>query len=88
MIGSQDLIIGLVIAVVLFGAKKLPELAGSVGKSLKEFKKGMADATEEAPAPPVASGPAALPAAKTCPACQTPLQADWQHCPRCGGSVS
>ncbi len=29
MIGSQDLMVGLVIVLVLFGAKKLPELAGS-----------------------------------------------------------
>lgn len=87
MIGSQDLIVGLVIAVVLFGAKKLPELAGSVGKSLKEFKKGMADATEESPAAPVATQPTALPTARMCATCQTPLQAEWQHCPRCGASA-
>jgi sec-independent protein translocase protein TatA len=87
MIGSQDLMVGLVIAVVLFGAKKLPELAGSVGKSLKEFKKGMAEATEEAPALPVTTQPTAPPTAKMCAACQTPVQADWQHCPRCGASA-
>lgn len=87
MIGSQDLIVGLVIAVVLFGAKKLPELAGSVGKSLKEFKKGMADATEESPVAPVATQPTALPTARMCATCQTPLQAEWQHCPRCGASA-
>jgi sec-independent protein translocase protein TatA len=41
MIGSQDLMVGLVIVLVLFGAKKLLELAGSLGKSMKEFKKGV-----------------------------------------------
>ncbi len=41
--GAQELIIVLVIVLVLFGAKKLPELAGSMGKSIKEFRK----ATEE-----------------------------------------
>ena len=87
MIGSQDLMVGLVIAVVLFGAKKLPELAGSVGKSLKEFKKGMADATEESPAAPIGTQPTARPTARMCATCQTPLQAEWQHCPRCGGSA-
>ena len=39
MIGSQDLIIALVIGLVLFGSKKLPELARGLGQSLKEFKK-------------------------------------------------
>ena len=36
MIGSQDLVVGLVIVLVLFGAKRLPELAASLGKSMKE----------------------------------------------------
>ena len=36
-----------VILVLLFGAKKLPELGSSVGKSIKNFKKGMAEAHEE-----------------------------------------
>ena len=62
MLGSQDLIVGLVVVLVLFGAKKLPELAGSIGKSLKEFKKGVSEATEEEPAkgagPPAAPAPA------------------------------
>jgi TatA/E family protein of Tat protein translocase len=88
MIGSQDLIVGLVIAVVLFGAKRLPELAGSVGKSLKEFKKGMAEATEEPPAVPVAARATDPTPGKTCPACQTALQAEWQHCPRCGAATA
>ena len=39
MIGSQDVIIALVIGLVLFGSKKLPELARGLGQSLKEFKK-------------------------------------------------
>jgi TatA/E family protein of Tat protein translocase len=41
MIGSQDLVVGLVIVLVLFGAKRLPELAASLGKSMREFKKGV-----------------------------------------------
>ena len=84
MLGSQDLVVGLVIVVVLFGAKKIPELAGSLGKSLKEFKKGVSDATEEAPAAPPSATPSA---AKACAACQLPVQPDWQHCPRWGAST-
>ena len=41
-----DLIIILVIALLIFGPKKLPEMGASVGKSIKEFKKGMAELTE------------------------------------------
>ncbi len=42
-IGTPEMIIILVIVVLLFGAKKLPELATSVGSSIKELKKGMSD---------------------------------------------
>jgi len=52
MIGSQDLLVGLVIVLVLIGAKKLPELAASLGKSMKEFKKGVSEAEEEEPPKP------------------------------------
>ena len=43
-LGVQELIIVLVILLLLFGAKKLPELAGSMGKSIKEFKKASDEA--------------------------------------------
>ncbi|MEX0833214.1 MAG: twin-arginine translocase TatA/TatE family subunit [Actinomycetota bacterium] len=45
--GAPELIIILVIVLLLFGAKKLPEMARSLGRSSKEFKKGMADANPE-----------------------------------------
>lgn len=38
--GAEWIII-LVIALLLFGAKKLPDLGSSVGKSIKNFKAGM-----------------------------------------------
>jgi sec-independent protein translocase protein TatA len=36
-----DLIIILVIALLVFGPKRLPEMGASIGKSIKEFRKGM-----------------------------------------------
>ena len=46
MLGTQDLLIGLAIVVVLFGAKKLPELAKGIGESIRNFKKGMSETDE------------------------------------------
>ena len=40
-LGYQELLIILVIVLTLFGANRLPELARSLGSSVKEFKKGV-----------------------------------------------
>jgi sec-independent protein translocase protein TatA len=37
-LGWQELLIILVIVIFIFGAGKLPELSGSIGKTIKEFK--------------------------------------------------
>ncbi|WP_299429300.1 twin-arginine translocase TatA/TatE family subunit [uncultured Meiothermus sp.] len=42
-IGPTELIIILVIVVLLFGARKLPELARGLGQSAKEFRKGISE---------------------------------------------
>jgi len=44
--GMPELIIILVIIMVVFGAGKLPEIGGAIGKSLTNFKKGMQDKDE------------------------------------------
>ena len=46
--GPTELIIPLLLVVfLLFGAKRLPELARSIGKSLGEFKKGTKEIVDE-----------------------------------------
>ena len=42
-IGPQEILIVLVIALVVLGPKKLPEMARSLGKGVKEFKEGIND---------------------------------------------
>lgn len=50
-LGYQELLIILVIVLILFGANRLPELAKSLGSSVKEFKKGINEVkSEETPA--------------------------------------
>lgn len=63
--GAPEIILILVVLVLLFGAKKLPDLARGVGRSLKIFKaetKGLRDddaaaASDDAPAQPAAAQP-------------------------------
>ena len=40
-----ELIIIFVVALLIFGPKKLPEMGASIGKSIKEFRKGMSELT-------------------------------------------
>jgi sec-independent protein translocase protein TatA len=48
-LGYQELLIILVIVLILFGANRLPELARSLGSSVKEFKKGVNEIKGEDP---------------------------------------
>lgn len=46
-IGTQEIILILVIIVVLFGATKIPQLGSSIGQGIKNFKRGMREVKEE-----------------------------------------
>jgi sec-independent protein translocase protein TatA len=46
-LGYQELLVILVIVLVLFGGSKLPELARSLGSSMKEFKKGVQESSKD-----------------------------------------
>lgn len=46
-LGPTEIIVLAVLVIVLFGAKKLPELGSSVGKTITNFRKGMTEAEEE-----------------------------------------
>jgi sec-independent protein translocase protein TatA len=73
----------LVIVLVLFGGSKLPDLAKSLGRSMKEFKKGIGTEPEEGQVPT----PRPMVAPPTCAQCKNPLETGWSHCPRCGTPV-
>ena len=65
-IGTGELILILIIALVVLGPGKLPDVAASLGKGLREFRKAASDVTEagklDAPAVSTASVPAPTPA--------------------------
>ncbi|MBU1226937.1 MAG: twin-arginine translocase TatA/TatE family subunit [Actinobacteria bacterium] len=48
-IGTGEIILIVVVLVFLFGAKKLPELARSLGRSVKELRGGLKEGLEEGP---------------------------------------
>jgi sec-independent protein translocase protein TatA len=45
--GHWELLIVLVIALIIFGAGKLPEIGAELGKSIRNFKKGVAEVEKE-----------------------------------------
>ena len=45
-IGWQEILLILLIVLILFGAKKIPELAKGLGRGVREFKKGLKDEIE------------------------------------------
>ncbi|HSL10171.1 MAG TPA: twin-arginine translocase TatA/TatE family subunit [Actinomycetota bacterium] len=74
--GPEWIVVGVIAIAVLFGAKKIPEMARSVGRAQGEFKRGMREgvieeqsAQNEPAPPPPAPG---VPPAASVPPEQTP----------------
>jgi sec-independent protein translocase protein TatA len=60
-LGFTEIAILLLILVLFFGAKRIPEIGASIGKGIKEFKRGLKDEpppepSVDEPLPPVSSG--------------------------------
>lgn len=47
MLGGWEIVLILAVVLILFGAKKLPELAKGLGSGIKEFKKATREVTDE-----------------------------------------
>jgi len=45
--GTNELLLLLAVALLIFGGKKLPELARSLGKSINEFRRGIREIEED-----------------------------------------
>jgi len=66
---GPEIMVVMVVVLVLFGAKKIPEFAKGLGQAIKEFKKASSDVTneiqnsinQETPPPPPPAKPKAAP---------------------------
>ncbi len=100
-LGPLELVIILVILVMIFGASRLTDIGGSLGKGIKEFRKnvkdeaededGAASAAGDAPeasvAAPVASPAMETVAAVKCPSCGALNDVEAKHCNQCGTAM-
>ena len=50
-LGFGEILMIMVVILLLFGAKRIPEVAASFGKGIKEFKKNINDVTHEVTTP-------------------------------------
>ena len=80
------LLIILVIALLLFGPRRLPELGESIGKAIKSFKKAHDDPDPMAAKPEIP--PSGTAQASTCPQCQKNFAGEFAFCPHCGQKVT
>ncbi len=46
-LGAPEVILGILVIVLLFGAKKIPELAQGLGKGIREFKKAAREVEDD-----------------------------------------
>jgi sec-independent protein translocase protein TatA len=91
------LILILAIIMIVFGAGKLPEMGGALGRGIKEFRSEVHDATDLSPNPRASAGPvttttttAAVSAtnSKFCTGCGDRLPVGAKFCPNCGTTVT
>jgi sec-independent protein translocase protein TatA len=47
--GPLEIVLIVVALLLLFGARRIPEIARSIGQALREFKKGLKDASGDTP---------------------------------------
>ena len=103
-LGPLELVVILLVLVMVFGATRITDIGGSLGKGIREFKKNVKDEEEEtetseppavtqSAASPVASAEAAANGAETvtavkCPSCGNLNPAGARHCNQCGTAIT
>ena len=98
-LGPMELVIILLVLVMLFGATRLADLGGSLGKGIKEFRKEVKaeDEEETAPAPRAQAmasstngndGGTETVSAVKCPNCGSLNPVGARHCNQCGTSIA
>ncbi len=92
-LGAPEIILIILVILVFFGAKKIPEIAQGIGKGIREFRKASRDVQDEfereikggAESPSRPGG--VLPGKGTCFYCHAPIADNARFCSSCGKSL-
>ena len=92
-LGPLELVIILLVLVMIFGASRLADLGGSLGKGIKEFKKNVQDdddgpVAQSTSQPAASNGDGEAISAVRCPSCGTLNAVGSKHCNNCGASIA
>jgi sec-independent protein translocase protein TatA len=74
----EHLLLLMVIVLIVFGAGKLPQTFGQLGKGVREFKQNVQGAT------PSSAATARVAVGRYCASCGTPRAPDATFCAKCG----
>lgn len=78
-LGLPELLVILVIALLVFGVDRLPDIGSGLGKAIRGFKDAADEARSKGPTP--VAGP-------HCPHCGAAYQGEAKFCPHCGKSLA
>jgi len=88
-LGAPELILIVLVILIFFGAKKIPEIAQGLGKGIREFRKASRDIQDEIEKEiNISPNAAPLPSASKCYYCASPVAPEARFCPGCGKSLA
>jgi len=79
-LGMPELLIIVLLILIFFGSKKIPELAAGLGKGMREFRKATREIQDD-------QEQEDRPATIACPNCNARVVKDSRFCPSCGKSL-
>ena len=86
----EHIVVIVVVALLIFGPSRLPEIGKAMGRTIREFQSGIKEATQgfteevKTDAPKTETAQAAP--ATACKTCGKPVQAGVKFCPECGAA--
>lgn len=86
-VGATELIIIVLIVLIFFGSKKIPELAAGLGKGMREFRKATREIQQDQEEESVPELKAPKTEMMACIYCNSRVAKDARFCPSCGKSL-